>query len=355
MIEQMRLAGAGSGMRFAVARLDAVPRPGGEYAMDAKQSDVAAGYGGVRGGRSVRAWSVGESHGHGADRGGHRAGRTRRAPRSEEKNGHAAGRAIGHPRRPHDRERLLHIFCCRGDGVAVAAGFVFCARGGDRFSAWVGDQSGPFRLGRERDAADLVGSGAGGVALEPRIVCGDEVSVLLLFGFGVGADARAGRAGGRLGGGCARHDSCGGACADVDDGGILPAAWIAGAGGRVEIFCRERGAGAQSEERVPQQHPGCKNRSAGGGMKVRKEVKEIEEVNGAKEHERNIAAFFDLNGTLLAPPSLERRFFRMLRYRREIPTTNYFLWLMEALRLLPRGVNAILHANKMYLQGVHIL
>jgi phosphoserine phosphatase len=90
-------------------------------------------------------------------------------------------------------------------------------------------------------------------------------------------------------------------------------------------------------------------------MKVRKEVKETEEVNGAKEHERNIAAFFDLDGTLLAPPSLERRFFRMLRYRREIPTTNYFLWLMEALRLLPRGVNAILHANKMYLQGVHIL
>ena len=89
-------------------------------------------------------------------------------------------------------------------------------------------------------------------------------------------------------------------------------------------------------------------------MKVQKEVHEIREVNGAKERERNIAAFFDLDGTLMALPSLERRFFRMLRYRREIGTRSYFLWMRESLRLLPRGIRAVLHANKAYLRGVHI-
>jgi len=90
-------------------------------------------------------------------------------------------------------------------------------------------------------------------------------------------------------------------------------------------------------------------------MKVQTEDHEISEVNGAKERERNIAAFFDLDGTLMALPSLERRFFRMLRYRREIATRNYFLWMTESLRLLPRGISAVLHANKAYLRGVPIL
>lgn len=65
-----------------------------------------------------------------------------------------------------------------------------------------------------------------------------------------------------------------------------------------------------------------------------------------------VAAFFDLDGTLLPLPSLEQRFFRVLRYRREIPLKNYFLWLREALKLLPSGIGAVAHANKMYLQGV---
>src|SRR5213594_4483094 len=114
--------------------------------------------------------------------------------RSGEKNGHARGRATGHPRRPHDRKRVFHVFCRRGDGVTVATGFVFCAWSGDGFSAWAGGESGTLRRGRKRDAAHLVGPGASGLALEPGTVCGDEVSVLLLLGFGVGADARAGRA-----------------------------------------------------------------------------------------------------------------------------------------------------------------
>jgi HAD superfamily hydrolase (TIGR01490 family) len=81
------------------------------------------------------------------------------------------------------------------------------------------------------------------------------------------------------------------------------------------------------------------------------EVKEIEE---AKEKSGRVAAFFDLDGTLAALPSLEKRFFRMLRYRRAIRAKNYFLWLREAMRLMPRGISVILQANKMYLRGVQI-
>ncbi len=65
-----------------------------------------------------------------------------------------------------------------------------------------------------------------------------------------------------------------------------------------------------------------------------------------------VAAFFDLDGTLLARPSLERRFFAELRYRRAIPMENYFLWLGRAVWLAPRGMQMMRHANKMYLRGV---
>jgi len=65
-----------------------------------------------------------------------------------------------------------------------------------------------------------------------------------------------------------------------------------------------------------------------------------------------MAAFFDLDGTLMPLPSLEQRFFRILRYRGEIPLKNYFLWLREAAGLLPRGISAMTHANKMYRKGV---
>ena len=65
-----------------------------------------------------------------------------------------------------------------------------------------------------------------------------------------------------------------------------------------------------------------------------------------------VAAFLDLDGTLLPLPSLEQRFFRVLRYRREISLKNYFLWVREALKLLPSGIGAVARANKMYLQGM---
>lgn len=87
-------------------------------------------------------------------------------------------------------------------------------------------------------------------------------------------------------------------------------------------------------------------------MKSLQEVAEDTGVKDAQEKNEGVAAFFDLDGTLVEMPSLERRLFRTLRYQREIGVSNYFWWLKEALRLLPRGITAILHANKMYLRGV---
>jgi len=90
-------------------------------------------------------------------------------------------------------------------------------------------------------------------------------------------------------------------------------------------------------------------------VKGAREVEEVNEVNEVKDASGGVAAFLDLDGTLVAPPSLERRLFRLLRYRRAIPAKNYFLWLKEAMRLMPHGINAILQANKMYLRGVQII
>jgi HAD superfamily hydrolase (TIGR01490 family) len=82
------------------------------------------------------------------------------------------------------------------------------------------------------------------------------------------------------------------------------------------------------------------------------EVKEVQEVKEVKEKSGGVAAFFDLDGTLVARPSLERRFFMRLRYRGAIPVKNYFSWVREAGRLAPQGIGAILRANKMYLKGL---
>ena len=89
-------------------------------------------------------------------------------------------------------------------------------------------------------------------------------------------------------------------------------------------------------------------------MKDRKEILEVEETNELKEMSGGVAAFFDLDGTIVALPSLERKLFRILQYQRLIGTKNYLLWLKEAIRLMPRGLSAILHSNKMYLRGMHI-
>jgi HAD superfamily hydrolase (TIGR01490 family) len=71
-----------------------------------------------------------------------------------------------------------------------------------------------------------------------------------------------------------------------------------------------------------------------------------------KERTGRVAAFFDLDGTLIPPPSLEWRFFAHLRGQQAIPMRNYFLWLARTAWLGPRGIEAVRQANKMYLRGV---
>src|SRR5262249_8483878 len=143
-----------------------------------------------------------------------------------------------------------HIFCGSGHGFAVASGAVFCARRGDGFSARASVEGRAHRLGREWNVADVVGTRAGGVTVEPWIVRGDEVPLLLLLGFGAGADARAGGAAWNDCERCAHDDSGDGACADVGDSGVLRGARITGATGRLEVFCErgERAAEARTGE-----------------------------------------------------------------------------------------------------------
>ena len=87
-------------------------------------------------------------------------------------------------------------------------------------------------------------------------------------------------------------------------------------------------------------------------MKELMEVEEVQEVERFAKKSERVPAFFDLDGTLIPLPSLEKRFVRRLRLQREIPLKNCFLWLREALHLLPRGLAATVHSNKMYLCGV---
>jgi HAD superfamily hydrolase (TIGR01490 family) len=84
----------------------------------------------------------------------------------------------------------------------------------------------------------------------------------------------------------------------------------------------------------------------------REESRWIAEIREVTEKCRDVAAFFDLDGTLAQLPSMEWRFFGQLRRNGEIPARNYLLWMAEALRLAPRGIAAMRHANKRYLEGL---
>jgi HAD superfamily hydrolase (TIGR01490 family) len=93
---------------------------------------------------------------------------------------------------------------------------------------------------------------------------------------------------------------------------------------------------------------------ARGGVMTQKEQEQPQEAQNVTEEKRGVAAFFDLDGTLMPLPSMEKRFSSMLRYKRIIGIRNYFLWLAGAVRLVPRGISQIMHANKMYLRGVRV-
>ncbi len=65
-----------------------------------------------------------------------------------------------------------------------------------------------------------------------------------------------------------------------------------------------------------------------------------------------VAAFFDIDGTLMPEPSLEKRLFAGLRHSAAIPLRNHLAWFAESIRLLPQGLAAVRNANKRYLQGI---
>jgi HAD superfamily hydrolase (TIGR01490 family) len=67
-----------------------------------------------------------------------------------------------------------------------------------------------------------------------------------------------------------------------------------------------------------------------------------------------VAAFFDIDGTLLPLPSLERRFVSELRRERLIPIGNYLQWLAAAVRLAPRGLSHSIHGNKAHLRNIPV-
>ena len=69
---------------------------------------------------------------------------------------------------------------------------------------------------------------------------------------------------------------------------------------------------------------------------------------------RRIAAFFDIDGTLVPAPPLETRMFQNLRRSGAIPPMNYARWTTEAVKLLPRGLTAIAQGNKRYLHGLRM-
>lgn len=67
-----------------------------------------------------------------------------------------------------------------------------------------------------------------------------------------------------------------------------------------------------------------------------------------------IGAFFDLDGTLLPPPSLERRFLRFLHWRKELTASRRVRWVSRFLASVGENPLAATHGNKAYYAGLSI-
>jgi len=63
-------------------------------------------------------------------------------------------------------------------------------------------------------------------------------------------------------------------------------------------------------------------------------------------------AFFDVDGTLLPHPSLEKRFFWRLLRQGRIPPANYLPWVAQMVRLGGLKFATAVETNKMYLRGI---
>jgi HAD superfamily hydrolase (TIGR01490 family) len=121
----------------------------------------------------------------------------------------------------------------------------------------------------------------------------------------------------------------------------LPAARITGVDRRLEIFGARSGCGSRAQI--------C------SGGRVKRQSHELKDVGHAATRGTVGAAFFDIDGTLLAKPSLELRFFWELQRRGKIPARNYLAWLAKTIRLGlhdPRQLRAVAQTNKSYLRGV---
>jgi HAD superfamily hydrolase (TIGR01490 family) len=67
---------------------------------------------------------------------------------------------------------------------------------------------------------------------------------------------------------------------------------------------------------------------------------------------QTIAAFFDIDGTLVPSGSLEWRFVFCLLSRGELGARNMLRWLLNGVRRAPRGWRAAIEENKFYLAGL---
>ena len=67
-----------------------------------------------------------------------------------------------------------------------------------------------------------------------------------------------------------------------------------------------------------------------------------------------IAAFFDIDGTLLALPSIEWRFARYLQRQGVIGARHGFRWLARFVAQLPRGWQEAAYSNKAHLAGISV-
>ena len=76
-------------------------------------------------------------------------------------------------------------------------------------------------------------------------------------------------------------------------------------------------------------------------------------MNTNAQHHR-VAAFFDLDGTLLEPPSLERQLVRYLAWRGELTAGNWLRWTARFLARIHRDPLDATHGNKAHYAGVRV-
>src|SRR6185437_14967825 len=203
---------------------------------------------------------------------------------------------------------------------AVGAGSVFRSRHVDGFSSESGGARGAQRVRRKFDAANMVGTRAGRFTRQPGRLWRDEMPLLLLSRRGT--DARAVASGSSLTR-ASRMGARGGRSVGAGNGRVLLDSSRTCFVGRAALFFR--GVGYTSEDN-------CGRR--------------------AMSREGNVGAFFDLDGTLLSAPSVERRFIFFLLMRGLIGLAQFARCGARFIANITRNRHAAIGANKAYFSGV---